>query len=125
MVKSLREVWQDVKKRHKSTLDMAKVSDKQNFGPKLDVMEQKVAAYHKLEEKLALNPDPAKSKAAKDAAVRAAKEAQAASVVYMKDLKFFAGSLPNPERAAAEDLFNVLTMDIVSQINRIANGNLG
>lgn len=122
MTDSLRDVWKNAKDKYKKDLDMSKVSDKQNFGSKLDKYAEKVKAYEAGEEKLKMKPDAAKSAAAKDAVKKAASEALSALAVYAKDLKYFEASCTGAGKTAAEALLNILLFGISRDLTAAKDG---
>src|SRR4051812_39170 len=101
---SLRDIWKDVKKRNKANFDHEKIADKQHFGPALDKYETALKAYHTLEHQLRMNPDPAKSRAAKDKVIAAARAAVTASASYLVNLKWFSENTAGASGLAATDL---------------------
>lgn len=122
MADSLRDVWKKAKDKYKKDLDMSKVSDKQNFGGKLDKYAEKLKAYEAVEEKLKMKPDAAKSAAAKDAVKKAADEALAALAVYGHDLQFFEKSCTDAGKKAAKVLLDVLTVGISRELTAAKEG---
>jgi hypothetical protein len=121
---SLRDVWRDVKKRNKADFDHEKIADKRHFGPALDKYETALKAYHTLEHKLRMNPDPAKSRAAKDKVIAAARVAVTASVEYLVSLKWFSQNTAGASGAAATDLYNTLSSEILPDVVKAANGEM-
>ena len=110
-----RKEWRNAKDKHKKDLDMSKVADKQNFGPKLDTYEEKRSAYDKL------SPDK-QTKAKKDEVIAAAKNAADAGTEYIKALQAVESSSSGAKKQAAHDLLTVLGVNIVRILRNVEKG---
>lgn len=120
--KSLRDLWKDAKTQAARGLDMKNVSDKQNFGPKLDTYETQLKAYQKLSDQLARKPDDAKEAAAKKKVLDAAKAAHLAGQQYLKALQVIEKGSTGPTHKAAYDLSTTLAMDILDPLGKVVTG---